>query len=232
MVRTLTTPTDMPRPRNAEAPTRRVCLVVLSGSTRGNSLFMQCVSIAAHAEGSSAGKSKWSQELGGAAAERPFSCHVFVSLKSTPLTPSSWLWQAAEALYMFCFGDEEPLCKSKMRPSTDLAAVFDFCSPYWECPAPKKRSFACWDWVNISWVAGKNIPQGEAMHPVFPCWPQINSSALLIKQQNNNNKKKPKPSILPVQSLKKNSVHSRFLIIERLLSIIFINLDLEIWNAR
>lgn len=65
MTRTLTTPTVMPRPRNAEAPTRRVCLVVLPCSTRGNSSLLRCVLIPALAEGSSAGKSKWSQELGG-----------------------------------------------------------------------------------------------------------------------------------------------------------------------
>lgn len=131
--------TFTPRPTDSAPPTRRVCLAVLPPCARGNSSLMRSVLMPARRlkgaqRGNQSGARSWVGRapqllsVSSQVAARPHNCHT-----STPAVVK------AETLYMFCFGDEEPLCKPKMRPSTDLATVFDFCSRYWECP-PTKRA--------------------------------------------------------------------------------------------
>lgn len=140
---------------------------------------------------------------------------------------------------------------NQMHPSTDLATVFDFCSHYRECPLAQHSQGELVCLLRLSKhlrVANKNT-QGamhpELMRPRIPllATDQVSSGWRLAAALCPSHLSLPPLSdfFFPffkknLQSLlfkakKRNLVHSCFLIIEHLLSIIFINLDMEMGSV-
>lgn len=173
--------TFTPRPIDSAPPTRRVRLAVLPPRARGNSSLMRSVLMPARRlkgaqRGNQSGARSWVGRapqllsVSSQVAARPHNCHVCVSLTSPSPRLHPCRRHGRDALHVL-------LWRRRATLQIKNATVDRFGYSVWfllsllGVSSNKESSFACWDWVNISWVADKNTPRGGRCTPSTPYSP-------------------------------------------------------------